>query len=82
MTAQYSNRQFFRKAPNLYLGQYFAVKGLLAGLDFSELKENDGGALQNALNNAKTLLVLLQPVITHSFGSMTIVNTLPLLDID
>ena len=49
MAVQYSNRQFFRKTPNSYLGRYFASKGLLGELEFDKLKENDVETLQNAL---------------------------------
>lgn len=50
MAVQYSNRQFFRKTPNSYLGQYFAVKGLFDEVDFNKLKENDVEALQDGLS--------------------------------
>ncbi|MBT3091534.1 MAG: hypothetical protein JAZ02_13455 [Candidatus Thiodiazotropha endolucinida] len=50
MAAQYSNRHFFRKTPNVYLAQYFTAKGVQLAVDVSELKENDAEALQTGLN--------------------------------
>lgn len=48
MAAQYSNRHFFRKTPNLHLASFFRSKGF--EIDISELKETDADALQEALN--------------------------------
>ena len=42
MAAQYSNRHFFRKTPNAFLAQCFAIKGIELVADVSKLKENDG----------------------------------------
>ncbi|GEM_PF-5863917 len=50
MAAQYSNRHFFRKTPNVYLAQFFSAKGVPLAADVSQLKENDAEALQTALN--------------------------------
>ena len=50
MAAQYSNRHFFRKAPNQYLAQFFTAKDARLELDFSKLKENDADAVQTAFN--------------------------------
>lgn len=50
MAAQYSNRHFFRKAPNHLLALFFEAKGIVLAVDFSRLKGNDSEALQTVLN--------------------------------
>ena len=50
MAVQYSNRQFFRKTPNLYLSKFFEAKGIQLDVNISQLKEHDADILQNALN--------------------------------
>ncbi|MCS5707781.1 hypothetical protein CC99x_002560 [Candidatus Berkiella cookevillensis] len=51
MAAQYSNRQFFRKTPNLYLAKYFEAKGIQLEVNVNQLQEHDVDILQNALSN-------------------------------
>ncbi|EGG93313.1 hypothetical protein IMCC1989_1359 [gamma proteobacterium IMCC1989] len=48
--AHYSNRHFFRQAPNHYLALYFDSKGIDVDTDINALKENDIDALQGILN--------------------------------
>ncbi|MFT7389037.1 MAG: hypothetical protein ACI8VC_002301 [Candidatus Endobugula sp.] len=48
--AHYSNRHFFRQAPNHYLALYFDSKGIDVHTDINALKENDIDALQGILN--------------------------------
>ena len=50
MTTQYPNRQFFRKTTNQCPATYFDNKGIELDVDFSQLKDYDAEALQNALN--------------------------------
>ena len=50
MAAQYSNRQFFRRTPNLYLAKFFEAKGIQLEVNFNQLKEQDADILQGALN--------------------------------
>lgn len=50
MSAQYSNRQFFRKTPNHLLALYFEEKGMVLEVDINQLKDNDSETLQTALN--------------------------------
>ncbi|BCA93901.1 hypothetical protein TUM19329_02620 [Legionella antarctica] len=50
MAAQYSNRQFFRKTPNLYLAKFFEAKGIQLDVNVSQLKEQDSDTLQSAFN--------------------------------
>ena len=58
MSGQYSNRQFFRKTPNQYLSPYFEAKGIALEVDFSQLKDNDADALQDALNKLSDSQIL------------------------
>ena len=48
MAVQYSNRQFFRKTPILYLAKFFEAKDIHFNID--ELKENALDILQDALD--------------------------------
>ena len=41
MARHYSTRSFFRQIPNALLARYFERQGVLAGLDWSALKETD-----------------------------------------
>ncbi len=50
MAAQYSNRQFFRKTPNLYLSKFFETKGIQLDVNINQLKEHDTDIIQSALN--------------------------------
>ncbi|MBL4864859.1 MAG: hypothetical protein JKY67_00605 [Pseudomonadales bacterium] len=50
MSAQYSNRQFFRKTPNWYLAKFFEAKGVPLDVNVIQLKEQDADILQGALN--------------------------------
>lgn len=50
MAAQYSNRQFFRKTPNLYLSKFFEAKGIQLDVNINRLKEHDADVFQVALN--------------------------------
>jgi len=50
MAAQYSNRQFFRKTPNLYLSKFFEAKGIQLDVNINRLKEHDADVFQAALN--------------------------------
>jgi hypothetical protein len=50
MATQYSNRQFFRKTPNLYLAKFFEAKGIQLDVNVNQLKEQDTDTLQSALN--------------------------------
>ena len=50
MAAQYSNRQFFRKTPNLYLSKFFEAKGIQLDVNINQLKEHDTDIIQNALH--------------------------------
>lgn len=57
MAVQYSNKQFFRKTPNLYLAQYFDHKNITLDGDISQLKETDAEGFQLLLNALDTGLV-------------------------
>jgi hypothetical protein len=57
VAAQYSNKQFFRKIPNLYLAQYFARQGIALGTDIAQLDETDAEAIQALLNGLDAGLV-------------------------
>jgi len=50
MATQYSNRHFFRRVPNQYLAQFFAVKKIPLAVDFNELNEKAVDVLQDVLN--------------------------------
>jgi len=50
LAAQYSNKQFFRQAPNQSLAAFFDAKGVELEVDFTTLKESDADAIQAALN--------------------------------
>ena len=41
MARHYSTRSFFRQIPNALLARYFERQGVLAGLDWSAIKETD-----------------------------------------
>lgn len=41
MAGQYSTRQFFRKAPNALLAQYFAARGQVLAIDVAALNQTD-----------------------------------------
>ena len=49
MAAQYSNRHFFRKTPNLYLAAFFEASHIPLGIDFDKLAESDIDVIQTAL---------------------------------
>ena len=51
MAEQYSNRQFFRKTPHLYLSKFFEAKGIQLDVNINQLKEHDTDIIQSALNN-------------------------------
>ena len=51
MAAQYSNRQFFRKTPKLYLEKYFETKCIHIDVAVNQQNECDVDVLQDALNN-------------------------------
>ncbi|MBL1261750.1 MAG: hypothetical protein COB33_014620 [Thiotrichaceae bacterium] len=48
MAVQYSHEQFFRKMPNVDLARYFESVGISLGINLSELKESDSGAIFQA----------------------------------
>lgn len=48
MSRNYSSRDFFRHMPKAMLARYFAHRGLLAGLDFSAMKDGKPDALLEA----------------------------------
>jgi hypothetical protein len=48
MGRHYSTRDFFRQMPNALLGRYFEARGVLAGRDFTVLKESQPEALFTA----------------------------------
>lgn len=50
MAAQYSNRQFFRKTPYLYLSKFFKAKGIQLDVNINQLKKHDPDVFQVALN--------------------------------
>lgn len=50
MAAQYANRQFFRKTPNLYLAKFFETKGIQ--LNVNQLKEQGADVLRIVLFNS------------------------------
>ena len=41
MARHYSTRSFFRQIPNALLARYFERQGVLAGLDWSAIKETE-----------------------------------------
>lgn len=51
MAAQYSNRQFFRKTPNIYLAKYFETKNIHLEVNVNHQNEYDIDVLQDVLNN-------------------------------
>lgn len=48
MAGQYSHKQFFRRVPNSQLADYFHIKGVDLGIEFSKLKEKDVDTLFDA----------------------------------
>jgi len=52
-----SNKQFFRKTPNLYLAQYFEQNNIALDADIGELKENDAETIQALLNGLEAGVV-------------------------
>ena len=67
MTAQYSNRQFFRKTPNLYLAKFFKGKGIQQPLviTFLARKEEVKTVLLNHIVAIKKSIFLLIQKILH-----------------
>lgn len=50
MATQYSNRQFFRQAPNQFLALYFDSKNIGVDTNIAQLKESDIDSLQVVIN--------------------------------